>query len=83
MLKSREKSIVFKHIITYSIERDAQLLANRIALLKQEEMKTWKKIEETKKRAGEVVHLKRKNEEKMNYKIDQVRMNQMMQQDNQ
>jgi len=46
-------------------------------------MKTWKKIEETKKRAGEVVHLKRKNEEKMNYKIDQVRMNQMMQQDNQ
>jgi len=30
---------------------DAQLLANRIALLKQEEEKAWKKIEETKKRA--------------------------------
>jgi hypothetical protein len=40
------------------IERDAQLLANRIALLKQEEMRTWKKIEETKKRATEVVTLK-------------------------
>jgi hypothetical protein len=42
----------------YSVERDAQLLANRIALLKQEEMKTWKKIEETKRRATEVVKLK-------------------------
>ena len=47
-----------------SIERDAQLLANRIALLKQEEMKTWKKIEETKRRAGDVVRLKVKNEER-------------------
>lgn len=47
------------------MERDAQLLANRIALLKQEEMKTWKKIEETKKRAREVMTLKRKNEERM------------------
>lgn len=33
------------------VEKDANMLANRIALLKQEEMKTWKKIEETKKRA--------------------------------
>jgi hypothetical protein len=49
-------------ILSFSIERDAQLLANRIALLKQEEMKTWKKIEETKRRAGEVVRLKVKNE---------------------
>jgi len=40
------------------MEKDAQLLANRIALLKQEEMKTWKKIEETKKRAKEVISLK-------------------------
>jgi hypothetical protein len=28
-------------------------------------MKTWKKIEETKKRSKEVTDLKRKNEEKM------------------
>jgi ferredoxin-fold anticodon binding domain-containing protein len=41
-----------------SIEKDAQLLANRIALLKQEEMKTWKKIEETKKRTKEISTLK-------------------------
>ena len=49
-----------------SIERDAQLLANRIALLKQEEMKTWKKIEETKKRTGEIHNMKKRNEDKVN-----------------
>ena len=47
------------------IDRDAQLLANRIALLKQEEMKTWKKIEETKKRTGDITGLKKRNEEKV------------------
>jgi hypothetical protein len=34
------------------------LLANRIALLKQEEMKTWKKIEETKRKASEIMKAK-------------------------
>ena len=32
-------------------EEDAKLLANRIKLLKQEEQKAWKKIDETKKKA--------------------------------
>jgi len=41
------------------------LLANRIALLKQEEMKTWKKIEETKKRTNDISNLKKRNEEKV------------------
>ena len=49
----------------FRIEKDAQLLANRIALLKQEEMKTWKKIEETKKRTSEIKDLKHRNEEKL------------------
>ena len=49
----------------FSIDRDAQLLANRIALLKQEEMKTWKKIEETKKRTNDISGLKKRNEEKV------------------
>jgi len=66
-----------------SIERDAQLLANRIALLKQEEMRTWKKIEETKKRAHEVVALKQKNEMKIQHKMEQLRINQMVQEENQ
>jgi len=52
-------------IFSNSIDRDAQLLANRIALLKQEEMKTWKKIEETKKRTNDISNLKKRNEEKV------------------
>ncbi len=46
-------------------------------------MKTWKKIEETKKRAKEVNDLKRRNEERMANKMEQVRMNQMVQEENQ
>merc|ERR550537_1424464 len=45
-------------------ELDAQLLANRIALLKQEEEKAWKKIEETRKRAQEITELRAQNEQK-------------------
>merc|ERR1711972_616792 len=45
-------------------ELDAQLLANRIALLKQEEEKAWKKIEETRKRAQEITELRNQNEQK-------------------
>ena len=57
-----------------SIERDAQLLANRIALLKQEEMKTWKKIDDTKKRTGEILTLKKRNEERIQ-KVSRQRFN--------
>jgi hypothetical protein len=46
------------------MDRDAQLLANRIALLKQEEMRTWKKIEETKSRTRDILDLKNKNYER-------------------
>ena len=35
-------------------EQDEQLLANRIALLRQEEAKAWKKIQQTKERAEQV-----------------------------
>jgi len=45
-------------------ELDAQLLANRIALLKQEEEKAHKKIEETRKRANEIMDLRKQNEQK-------------------
>jgi len=45
-------------------ELDAQLLANRIALLKQEEEKAHKKIEETRKRASEIMDLRKQNEQK-------------------
>lgn len=42
-------------------EEDAQLLANRIALLQLEEKKAHKKIEETKKKAKEIMELKNRN----------------------
>ena len=42
-------------------EEDAQLLANRIALLQLEEKKAMKKIEETKKKAKEIIDLKNRN----------------------
>jgi len=42
-------------------EEDAQLLANRIALLQLEERKAMKKIEETKVKAKEIMDLKTRN----------------------
>jgi len=60
------------------VERDAQLLANRIALLKQEEMKTRKKIEETRKRAGEVMKLKQRNNDKVQEKMEKMQYEQMV-----
>ena len=45
-------------------EEDAQLLANRIALLQMEEKKAMKKIDETKKKAHEIIVLKERNLQK-------------------
>eukprot|EP00746_Dinoflagellata_sp_MGD_P160891 gnl/MRDRNA2_/MRDRNA2_87841_c0_seq1.p1 gnl/MRDRNA2_/MRDRNA2_87841_c0~~gnl/MRDRNA2_/MRDRNA2_87841_c0_seq1.p1 ORF type:complete len:284 (+),score=74.92 gnl/MRDRNA2_/MRDRNA2_87841_c0_seq1:71-853(+) len=45
-------------------ELDAQLLANRIALLKQEEEKAWAKIQETRKRTHEIQTLRDQNTQK-------------------
>lgn len=47
------------------MEKDAQLLANRISLLKQEEWRTRKKIEETKKKSKEIISKKKRQEEKL------------------
>ena len=44
-------------------EQDAQILANRIALLKAEESKAWKKIEETKKKAKDIMQTRQRNQE--------------------
>lgn len=46
------------------MDRDAQLLANRITLLKQEELRTRKRIEETKKKSKEVMQRKKHAEER-------------------
>ena len=42
---------------------DAKLLANRIALLKMEEKKAWKKIQETKRKAEQVMQVRQRNED--------------------
>lgn len=44
------------------VEQDAQLLANRISLLTQEEEKAWKKITQTRDRAQEILRLRAENE---------------------
>ena len=42
---------------------DVKLLQNRITLLKMEEKKAWKKIEETKKKAREIMQVRQRNQE--------------------
>lgn len=44
-------------------QEDVRMLANRIALLKLEEKKAWKKIEETKKKATEIMVVRQRNKE--------------------
>jgi len=51
------------------VEQDAQMLANRIAILKKEEENTWKKIDETRKRSKQVLKIKQNQEEKINNKV--------------
>ncbi len=53
------------------IDEDAKLLANRIALLKQEEIKTVKKIEDTKRKAYQIYKAKQANESKQSERIKQ------------
>jgi len=43
-------------------------LANRIALLKAEEQKAWKKIEETKKKAQDILEVRQRNNQSNNGK---------------
>lgn len=50
-------------------QEDVKLLANRIALLKQEEQKAWKKIEETKKKATDIIQVRQRNADNNNFKM--------------
>jgi len=52
------KKLAGSRIARKQAEDDVKLLANRIALLKMEEQKAWKKIEETKKKAKDIMHTK-------------------------
>jgi hypothetical protein len=50
------------------VEQDALLLENRISLLKKEEQRAWRKIQQTKKRADEIVVMRRDNEMRLERK---------------
>jgi hypothetical protein len=52
------------------IEKDATALANRISMLSQEENKLLRKIDETRKRADQILALKEINEEKYQSRVD-------------
>lgn len=61
---ARSSSLVEAKRARKQMERDSLLLSNRIKLLQQEEAKTWKKIEETKGKAKEILEIKKAQEEK-------------------
>lgn len=50
-------------------EADLQLLSNRIALLRLEEQKSLQKVQETKKRAQEILEIKKRNENSVQQRI--------------
>ena len=52
-----------------SIERDVELLHNRIEMLKMEETKALKKIEQTRKKARQAQQIKEDNERKYEFVI--------------
>ena len=55
-------------------EEDAKLLANRIALLRLEEAKALKKIEDTRKQAREIMETRMRNAESQKKKEEERRL---------
>eukprot|EP00831_Metopus_contortus_P040635 TRINITY_DN3182_c0_g2_i9.p1 TRINITY_DN3182_c0_g2~~TRINITY_DN3182_c0_g2_i9.p1 ORF type:complete len:295 (-),score=94.86 TRINITY_DN3182_c0_g2_i9:39-923(-) len=54
-------------------DEDAKVLMNRLLLLKNEEQKAWKKIEETKKRAEEIIRMRQRNAEMQRKREERLR----------
>ena len=57
------QKLVAAKIARKRAEDDLRLLTNRICLLKQEEGRAFKKIEQTRKKAGDIVYQRRRNME--------------------
>ena len=49
------RKLVAAKIARKRAEEDLKLLSNRISLLKQEEVRAYKKIDQTRKKAGDIV----------------------------
>ena len=61
--EAQQQKLLEVKLARKKVEEDAQLLANRIALLEVEDKKAQKKIEETRKKAQEIMDLKTRNKE--------------------
>lgn len=68
------RKLVAAKIARKRAEEDLKLLTNRINLLKQEENRAFKKIDQTRKKASEIVQQRRRNIE--NQQEKQIRMQQ-------
>lgn len=55
------RKLVAAKIARKRAEEDLKLLSNRISLLKQEELRAYKKIDQTRKKAGDIVQQRRRN----------------------
>ena len=68
------RKLVAAKIAKKRAEEDLKLLSNRISLLKQEEMRAYKKIDQTRKKAGDIVNQRRRNMDAANDKQMRIRM---------
>lgn len=57
------RKLVAAKIARKRADEDLKLLSNRISLLKQEEVRAYKKIDQTRKKASEIVSQRRRNME--------------------
>ena len=55
------RKLVAAKIARKRAEDDLNLLSNRISLLKQEENRAYKKIDQTRKKASDIVYQRRRN----------------------
>ncbi len=55
------RKLVAAKIARKRAEEDLNLLSNRISLLKQEENRAYKKIDQTRKKATDIVYQRRRN----------------------
>ena len=57
------RKLVAAKIARKRAEEDLKLLSNRISLLKQEEVRAFKKIDQTRKKASEIIQQRKRNME--------------------
>jgi hypothetical protein len=67
------RKLIAAKIARKRAEEDMKLLSNRISLLKQEEQKAWKKIDETKKKAKDILQQRQRNIEHLQEKLERQR----------